>query len=129
MIPGLENAEFVRYGVMHRNTFINSTKVLTQALNLKRDKNIYFCICNLYVMKSILLKLDDELFEEVNASAKELNTTKTGFIKKAILAFKKANYEKRIEAQLKRESFMVREDSMEINSMFDSTLNDGLNND
>jgi predicted transcriptional regulator len=61
-------------------------------------------------MKSILLKLDDELFEEVDASAKELKTTKTGFIKNTILAYKKANYEKRIEAQLKRESFMVRED-------------------
>ncbi|MGX6591506.1 methylenetetrahydrofolate--tRNA-(uracil(54)-C(5))-methyltransferase (FADH(2)-oxidizing) TrmFO [Cetobacterium ceti] len=42
MIPGLENAEFVRYGVMHRNTFINSTKLLTPALNLKNNKNIYF---------------------------------------------------------------------------------------
>ncbi|WP_297596941.1 methylenetetrahydrofolate--tRNA-(uracil(54)-C(5))-methyltransferase (FADH(2)-oxidizing) TrmFO [uncultured Cetobacterium sp.] len=42
MIPGLENAEFIRYGVMHRNTFIDSTKLLTPALNLKSDDNIYF---------------------------------------------------------------------------------------
>ncbi|MCI6152735.1 MAG: methylenetetrahydrofolate--tRNA-(uracil(54)-C(5))-methyltransferase (FADH(2)-oxidizing) TrmFO [Fusobacterium perfoetens] len=42
MIPGLENAEFVRYGVMHRNTFINSPKVLTTSLNLKEYDNIYF---------------------------------------------------------------------------------------
>lgn len=42
MIPGLENAEFIRYGVMHRNTFINSTKLLTEALNLKSNENIYF---------------------------------------------------------------------------------------
>lgn len=42
MIPGLENAEFIRYGVMHRNTFINSTKLLTEALNLKNNENIYF---------------------------------------------------------------------------------------
>lgn len=42
MIPGLEKAEFVRYGVMHRNTFINSTKLLTPALNLKTNENIYF---------------------------------------------------------------------------------------
>ncbi|MGO2118301.1 MAG: methylenetetrahydrofolate--tRNA-(uracil(54)-C(5))-methyltransferase (FADH(2)-oxidizing) TrmFO [Fusobacterium sp.] len=42
MIPGLENAEFVRYGVMHRNTFINSTKLLKGSLNLKNNKNIYF---------------------------------------------------------------------------------------
>lgn len=42
MIPGLENADFIRYGVMHRNTFINSTKLLTPALNLKEHKNIFF---------------------------------------------------------------------------------------
>ena len=42
MIPGLENAEFVRYGVMHRNTFINSTKLLDETLKLKGNDNIYF---------------------------------------------------------------------------------------
>ncbi len=35
MIPGLENAEFVKYGVMHRNTFINSSKLLDNTYNLK----------------------------------------------------------------------------------------------
>jgi len=42
MIPGLENAEFVRYGVMHRNTFINSPKLLNKNLSLKKNKNIFF---------------------------------------------------------------------------------------
>ncbi|MBR8749065.1 Methylenetetrahydrofolate--tRNA-(uracil-5-)-methyltransferase TrmFO [Fusobacterium sp. DD29] len=42
MIPGLENAEFVRYGVMHRNTFINSTKLLDETLKLKGNDNVYF---------------------------------------------------------------------------------------
>ena len=42
MIPGLENAQFARYGVMHRNSFINSPKVLTNNLNLKDHRNIYF---------------------------------------------------------------------------------------
>ncbi len=42
MIPGLENAEFVRYGVMHRNSFINSPKVLNKTLNLKEYPNVYF---------------------------------------------------------------------------------------
>lgn len=42
MIPGLENAEFIRYGVMHRNTFINSTKLLDKTLKLKSRDNIYF---------------------------------------------------------------------------------------
>lgn len=42
MIPGLKNAEFVKYGVMHRNTFINSTKLLDETYQLKKNKNIYF---------------------------------------------------------------------------------------
>ena len=42
MIPGLENAEFMRYGVMHRNTFINSPKLLSKDLSLKENSNIFF---------------------------------------------------------------------------------------
>jgi len=42
MIPGLQNAEFVKYGVMHRNTYINSTKLLDETYNLKANNNIYF---------------------------------------------------------------------------------------
>ena len=41
MIPGLENAEFVRYGVMHRNTFLNSPEVLDISLSLKNSPNTY----------------------------------------------------------------------------------------
>lgn len=42
MIPGLENAEFVRYGVMHRNTFIDSPRLLSKNLSLKTHPNIFF---------------------------------------------------------------------------------------
>lgn len=42
MIPGLENADFLKYGVMHRNTYINSTKLLDNAYNLKSNNNVYF---------------------------------------------------------------------------------------
>ena len=42
MIPGLENAEFVRYGVMHRNTYINSPKVLAADYSLKKYPRIFF---------------------------------------------------------------------------------------
>ncbi len=42
MIPGLENAEFVRYGVMHRNTFLNSPKLLDNTFCFKKDRRIYF---------------------------------------------------------------------------------------
>lgn len=41
-IPGLENVNIVRYGVMHRNTFINSPKVLNPALQLRKNPNIFF---------------------------------------------------------------------------------------
>lgn len=42
MIPGLENAEFVKYGVMHRNTYINSPVLLNSTFNLKSKPNIFF---------------------------------------------------------------------------------------
>ena len=42
LIPGLENAEFAKYGVMHRNTFINSPELLDETFNLKQNKNIFF---------------------------------------------------------------------------------------
>ena len=42
MIPGLENAEFVRYGVMHRNTFLDAPRVLSAQLCLKEHPNVFF---------------------------------------------------------------------------------------
>lgn len=42
MIPGLENAEFVRYGVMHRNTYIDSPRLLDNTSRLKKRPDIYF---------------------------------------------------------------------------------------
>ncbi|MBM2658872.1 FADH(2)-oxidizing methylenetetrahydrofolate--tRNA-(uracil(54)-C(5))-methyltransferase TrmFO [Staphylococcus pseudoxylosus] len=42
LIPGLENVEIVRYGVMHRNTFINSPDVLTETYELKGREELYF---------------------------------------------------------------------------------------
>ena len=42
MIPGLKNAEFVKYGVMHRNTYINSPILLNSTFNLKNNAKIFF---------------------------------------------------------------------------------------
>lgn len=42
MIPGLENAEFMRYGVMHRNTFINSPELLNSDFSMRSRPEIYF---------------------------------------------------------------------------------------
>lgn len=42
MIPGLENAEFVRYGVMHRNSFLNSPKLLDASFCMRCVPNVFF---------------------------------------------------------------------------------------
>ena len=42
LIPALKSAEFVRYGVMHRNTFINSPEILNADLSLKSNSNVFF---------------------------------------------------------------------------------------
>ena len=42
LIPGLQNADFVKYGVMHRNTFINSPKLLNNTYQMRDNNNIYF---------------------------------------------------------------------------------------
>ena len=42
LIPGLENAKFLRYGQIHRNTYLNAPRVLTETLNLRDQPGIYF---------------------------------------------------------------------------------------
>ena len=42
LIPALKNAEFIRYGVMHRNTFLNSPKILNSDFSVAEDRNIFF---------------------------------------------------------------------------------------
>ncbi len=42
LIPGLKNADFIKYGVMHRNTYINSSELLDNTYNLKSNSNIFF---------------------------------------------------------------------------------------
>ena len=42
MIPGLRNAEFIRYGVMHRNSFLDSPRVLNKGFNMKRHPSVFF---------------------------------------------------------------------------------------
>lgn len=42
MIPGLDNADFVRYGVMHRNSFLDSPRLLNKDFSLRSNENIYF---------------------------------------------------------------------------------------
>jgi methylenetetrahydrofolate--tRNA-(uracil-5-)-methyltransferase len=42
MIPGLENAEFYRYGVMHRNTYLNSPKLLSADYSMRSRPSLFF---------------------------------------------------------------------------------------
>lgn len=42
LIPALKNAEFVRYGVMHRNTFLNSPKILNNIFSVREEPNLFF---------------------------------------------------------------------------------------
>lgn len=42
MIPGLAHAEFVRYGVMHRNSFLDSPRLLSSGFQLRKQKNVFF---------------------------------------------------------------------------------------
>lgn len=42
MIPGLENAEFVRYGVMHRNSFLDSPRLLSKTFQLRKQPSVFF---------------------------------------------------------------------------------------
>ena len=71
MIPGLENAEFVRYGVMHRNTFLDAPRVLSAQLCLKEHPNVFFAgqitgfegymesaACGLLAARSIYARLE-----------------------------------------------------------------------
>lgn len=76
MIPGLENAEFVKYGVMHRNTYINSTKLLDETYNLKSNKNIYFA-GQITGVEGYVESISSGMVAALNASAKFLGRRKS----------------------------------------------------
>ena len=78
MIPGLENAEFTKYGVMHRNTYINSTKLLDETYNLKKNKNIYFA-GQITGVEGYVESISSGVVASLNAIAKFKNTEKIIF--------------------------------------------------
>lgn len=77
MIPGLENAEFVKYGVMHRNTFIDSSHLLTNTYKMKNIKNLYFA-GQITGVEGYVESISSGLMAGINA-ANEFNGKK-GFI-------------------------------------------------
>ena len=78
MIPGLENAEFVKYGVMHRNTYINSSKLLDKTYNLKTNKNIYFA-GQISGVEGYVESISSGLVAGINAAKKYKNDIKVVF--------------------------------------------------
>ena len=72
MIPGLENAEFAKYGVMHRNTFINSTKLLDNHYRMLNNKNIYFA-GQITGVEGYVESISSGLVAGINASMQFLN--------------------------------------------------------
>ena len=84
LIPGLENAEFVKYGVMHRNTFINSPELLDNTYNLKSKSNIYFA-GQITGVEGYVESISSGLVAGLNAAAKFNNTEKITFPNETVI--------------------------------------------
>ena len=84
LIPGLENAEFSKYGVMHRNTYINSTKLLDETYNLKSNNNIYFA-GQITGVEGYVESISSGLVAGINAANKLLNIEKITFSKNNVI--------------------------------------------
>ena len=78
MIPGLENAEFIKYGVMHRNTYINSSYLLDNTYNLKKSPNIYFA-GQITGVEGYVESISSGLVAGINAALRYNNNTKKEF--------------------------------------------------
>ena len=84
LIPGLENAEFIKYGVMHRNTFINSPELLDNTYNLKQNKNIYFA-GQITGVEGYVESIASGLVAGINASYQYANQEGTTFPKETVI--------------------------------------------
>ena len=84
MIPGLENASFVRYGVMHRNTYINSPKYLTSFYSLRSNPNIYFA-GQMTGVEGYIESASSGFVAGVNASFRALEKDEVDFTKETVI--------------------------------------------
>ena len=84
MIPGLENAEFIKYGVMHRNSYINSPKLLDETYNLKSNPNIYFA-GQITGVEGYVESISSGMVASLNAVAKMEEKEKIIFSNKTII--------------------------------------------
>ncbi len=84
MIPGLENSNFVKYGVMHRNTYINSTKILDNTYNMKKNKNIYF-VGQITGVEGYVESISSGLLTGINVANRILNKAKLIMPKETVI--------------------------------------------
>lgn len=84
MIPGLENANFIRYGVMHRNTYINSPKYLTSSYSLKSNPNIYFA-GQMTGVEGYIESASSGFVAGINAAFKALGKNEIDFTKETVI--------------------------------------------
>ena len=89
-IPGLKNANFIKYGVMHRNTFINSPKLLDNTYNLKKNNNIYFA-GQITGVEGYVESISSGMVAGINISNKIYNKDKIIFSNKTMIG-SLANY-------------------------------------
>ncbi len=84
LIPGLENAGFVKYGVMHRNTYINSPELLDETYNFKKNRNIYFA-GQITGVEGYVESISSGLVAGINASLQFKNENKKTFDEKTMI--------------------------------------------
>ncbi|MBR3255591.1 MAG: methylenetetrahydrofolate--tRNA-(uracil(54)-C(5))-methyltransferase (FADH(2)-oxidizing) TrmFO [Clostridia bacterium] len=80
MIPGLKNAEFVKYGVMHKNTYINSPELLDETYNLRNNNNIFFA-GQITGVEGYVESISSGMVAALNAIVKYFNSSLDVFIK------------------------------------------------
>lgn len=78
MIPGLENAEFLRYGIMHRNTYLNSPGLLKNDYSMINNENIFFA-GQMTGVEGYIESAGSGLVAGINAAARALGTKGTIF--------------------------------------------------
>ena len=84
MIPGLENAVFLRYGVMHRNTYLNSPGLLDYDYSLKSNGNIYFA-GQMTGVEGYIESCSSGFVAGVNAARRALGLDKIDFTDKTVI--------------------------------------------
>ena len=84
LIPGLENADFTKYGVMHRNSFINSPELLDATYNLKKNNNIFFA-GQITGVEGYVESIASGLVASLNAVAKYKNEKKIIFSEETMI--------------------------------------------